>query len=1043
LGTRLNEEVITDVGIVKIPKLMQAQKAVVPMLKKLSLTFAVVLTASVTRASNEEQVDFSREIRSILATNCFACHGADEDTREAELRLDRREDAIASHDGTAAIVPGDTETSEFYHRITTADPDLRMPPPDSGHELTKEQIAILGKWIEQGAPYAQHWSFITPVRPELPSVQKAELISSPIDAFILAKLDQHQLTFAAEADRYALIRRLSLDLTGLPPSPEEADAFVQDESPEAYEGLVDRLLESKQYGEHWARMWLDLARYADTKGYEKDQPREIWRYRDWVIQALNADMPYDRFTLEQLAGDLLPNATPEQQLATAFHRNTMTNDEGGTDNEEFRQLAVKDRVDTTIQVWMGLTMGCAKCHSHKYDPITMREYYQFFAFFNQTEDADRSDDAPRASTPTLDQQAARAELSGQLESVRQEYGQVTDEYLAARKEWEQTAAGTKLWHHLQPKTSDSEGGATLTIQDDGSILASGSTPPKDIYALRAPCVLERVSAIRLEALTDKSLVKQGPGRNGDDPNFVVNDLSVAIVRDGERETLTLKNARADFSQNGWDVAGAIDNEMKTGWAISPQQGRSHVAVFDLAEPLEDVAGSELELSISQQYGNGLVLGRFRCSVSSADAAQLPPILTTTAELASIPTHKRTAEQQRQLDDAFKLVYPPTAKLAARINELEQQIATLDQQIPKTPVMRELADNRRRQTFIHVRGNFLELGDEVEFGVPEAFGALPEDVPQSRLGVARWLTHPDNPLTARVAVNRVWARIFGLGLVETEEDFGSQGLSPSHPELLDWLAVEFRDSLGWSMKQLCKTIVMSATYRQSSQVDSAKQAADPRNQLLSRSPRFRLPAEVVRDQALAAAGLLSPKMFGASVMPPQPPGIWQTTYSKLHWTTSEGEDRYRRGLYTFLRRTSPYPSMLMFDAGSREICQIRRVRTNTPLQALVTLNDPVYVEAAGGLAVRILNDKTQADLASRVSRAFRIVLVRPPSQQETDRLVGLYESTLADFQADPSAVALLLESANLAPAENANETELAAWTVTANVLLNLDETVMRN
>ncbi|MDA1053935.1 MAG: PSD1 and planctomycete cytochrome C domain-containing protein [Planctomycetota bacterium] len=772
--------------------------------KKFYVAFLVGLTTSWTWADVDETVDFSREIRTILSAKCFACHGADDETREAELRLDRRDDAIAARDGEAAIVPGDAQTSELYRRITTDDPERRMPPPDSGHELTKEQIALLGRWIDQGAEYAQHWSFIKPMRPELPNVQNAELIKNPIDAFILAKLNEHQLGFAPEADRYALIRRLSLDLTGLPPTPEEADAFVRDDSPEAYERLVDRLLESQRYGEHWARMWLDLARYADTKGYEKDQPREIWRYRDWVIAALNADMPYDRFTLEQLAGDLLPDATPQQQLATAFHRNTMTNDEGGTDNEEFRVLAVKDRVDTTMQVWMGLTIGCAKCHSHKYDPITMREYYQFFAFFNQTEDADRPDDAPRIEAPTAEQSVARVALLSKLEALRKE---------------------------------------------------------------------------------------------------------------------------------------------------------------------------------------------------------------------------------------------PEA--AERITTVEAELAGLTGQIQKTPVMRELAEDRRRQTFIHVRGNFLEPGDKVELGVPEAFGPLPEGVPRNRLGVAQWLTHPDNPLTPRVAVNRVWARIFGLGIVETEEDFGSQGVAPSHPELLDWLAVEFRDSLGWSMKQLCKTIVMSTTYRQSSQIDSAKQEADPRNQLLSRSPRFRLSAEAVRDQALAVSGLLSPKMFGPSVMPPQPAGIWQTTYSQLRWITSAGEDRYRRGLYTFLRRTSPYPSLLMFDAGSREICQIRRVRTNTPLQALVTLNDPVYVEAAGGLAVRILKEQNLADTTSRASRSFRIVLVRPPTQQETDRLVSLYESAWADFQADPAAVESLLESSNVAVAENPNKAELAAWIVVGNVLLNLDETLMRN
>ena len=780
----------------------------VQMPKNFYVAIAVWMMTNGTLAVGDDQIEFTRQIRPILSTNCFACHGPDDEAREADLRLDRRDDAVAITNDKAAIVPGTSAASELIRRITTEDPELRMPPPDSGHELTQEQIKLLTSWIDEGAEYTRHWSFIKPVRPELPAVRNAKLMKNPIDAFIIAKLDEHQLDFSPEADRYALIRRLALDLTGLPPTPEEADAFAKDDAPKAYERLVDRLLESRRYGEHWARMWLDLARYADTKGYEKDQPREIWRYRDWVIQALNADMPYDRFTLEQLAGDLLSDATSEQQLATAFHRNTMTNDEGGTDNEEFRVLAVKDRVDTTIQVWMGLTMGCAKCHSHKYDPITMKEYYQFFAFFNQTEDADRSDDAPRASTPTADQVAARTMLIQQLAD--------------ARKENEQ-------------------------------------------------------------------------------------------------------------------------------------------------EP----------------------------------------------------------------------------KLASKIKELETQLAEFDKQIQKTPVMRELAADKQRRTFVHVRGNFLEPGEAVESGVPQTFGPLAEGAPRNRLGVARWLTRPDNPLTARVAVNRVWARLFGVGIVETEEDFGSQGIPPSHPKLLDWLAVEFQESLGWSMKQLCKTIVTSATYRQSSQVDPAKQAADPRNRLLSRAPRFRLSAEAVRDQALAASGLLSAKMFGPSVMPPQPLGIWKTTYSKLKWATSAGEDRYRRGLYTFLRRTSPYPSSLMFDAGSGEVCQIRRIRTNTPLQALVTLNDPVYVETAGGLANRVLKEPGEKDAASRAARCFRIVLIRPPSQLETDRLIKVYESALADFQANEPAAESLFESSNSTVTATTNKAELAAWIVVANVLLNLDETLMRN
>ncbi len=763
--------------------------------------------------SAADRVDFARQVQPILSANCYACHGPDASQREAELRLDVRDDAVAARDGQRAIVPGKSRDSEVFRRITTEDADEKMPPPDSGHKLTAEQIALVTRWIDQGAEYTQHWSFVKPVRAALPKVKATDWPRNPIDYFVLAKLEAAGLAPEPEADRYTLNRRLSLDLTGLPPTPAEVEQFVNDPSADAYEKLVDRLLASDRYGEHWARMWLDLARYADTKGYEKDQPRDIWRYRDWVIDALNADMPYDQFTIEQLAGDLLPSATTDQILATAFHRNTMTNDEGGTDNEEFRIAAVKDRVDTTVQVWMGLTMGCAKCHSHKYDPITQREYYQFLAFFNQTEDADRGDDAPRIPTPTRQQQTRLKELRDELNELRQSSAPETPE-------------------------------------------------------------------------------------------------------------------------------------------------------------------------------------------------------------------------------------PAAVKLNEQIGAIEKKIADLEKQIVRTPVMRELPENRRRNTHVHVRGNFLQPGDEVTPDVPQAFGPLPNGAPHNRLGVAQWLVDANNPLTARVAVNRFWARLFGSGLVETEEDFGSQGTPPSHAELLDWLAVEFRGPLAWSMKGLCKTIVMSATYRQSSRIDTSKLEADPQNTLLSRGQRFRLPAETVRDQALAAAGLLSAKIGGPSVMPPQPPGVWRTTYSTLKWTTSAGEDRHRRALYTFWRRTSPYPSLLTFDAGSREVCMIRRVRTNTPLQALVTLNDPVYVEAAAALGQRIMGE-AGPDAAARATYGFQLVLIRPAKPEETSRLVALHESALRKFREDGAAATALIQAANQTVSMDSDTAEWAAWTVVGSCLLNLDETLMRN
>lgn len=764
--------------------------------------FGGVLLATFPQQTHAEdpKVDFNRDIRPILAKNCFACHGPDRESREADLRLDTAKGATEEHDGRRAIVPGKPDSSELIARIESFDPDQAMPPLASGGELTEAEKKLLRVWIASGAEYKVHWSFVVPRKAPLPKVSQAKWPTHPLDHFVLAKLEEAKLSPTEAADRYHLIRRLSLDLTGLPPTPQEADAFVADKSKDAYEKVVDRLLKSEAYGEHWARMWLDLARYADTKGYEKDRHRDIWRYRDWVIDALNRDLSFDQFTIQQLAGDLLPNATNDQILATAFHRNTMTNDEGGTDNEEFRTAAVKDRVDTTMQVWMGLTMGCAKCHSHKYDPISQTDYYSFYAFFNQTQDADRGDDAPLAVTPTAEQKKKIAELEAAVKSLQEK--------------------------------------------------SKGEDASKD------------------------------------------------------------------------------------------------------------------------------------------DAAKL----------------KAT---QKALADARKA-------------------------IPKTPVMKELPKNKRRKTTIHQRGNFLDPGEAVEEAVPQVFGSLPKDAPRNRLGVARWLVQKDNPLTSRVMVNRVWARVFGTGIVETEEDFGTQGLPPSHPELLDWLAVDFREN-GWSLKKLLRTIVLSSTYRQSTKVDETRLELDPQNRLLSRGARFRLSAEVVRDQALFVSGLLTEQLGGPSVMPPQPGGVWKSTYNTQKWKNAVGPQRYRRGLYTYWKRTSPYPSMLTFDASSREVCQIRRIRTNTPLQALVLLNDPAFVEAAGALAARM--EEASDELNRKVAHGFRLTLIRPPTVEERRVLVELYRSLTDDYSQDKEASETLVKAAG-------NRSQDAAMIAVANVLLNLDETLMK-
>ncbi len=770
----------------------------------------VLLSAS---PGGSAEIDFAREIRPILSKNCFACHGPDEAKRKGKLRLDTREGAVAERKGGPAVVPGKSAESQVYLRITHQDPEERMPPEDSERELTAKEIDLLKSWVEAGAKYEEHWAFVPPKRPALPSLAEGAGPVNGIDHFVLARLSAEKLRPAKRAEDRVLVRRVSFDLTGLPPTPQEVSEFVNDQAPDAYEKMVDRFLASPHYGERWARMWMDLARYADTQGYEKDNHRTVWPWRDWVIKALNDDMPYDQFTIEQLAGDLLPNATSQQVLATVFHRHTMTNTEGGTSDEEFRTAAVKDRVDTTGLIWLGLSVGCAKCHSHKYDPITQSEYYQLYDFLNQTADADRGGDEPKRALPSPFHYAGHQAL--------------VDRIAAARK-----------------KLAD-------------------------------------------------------PGAD------------------------------------------------------------------------QDAAGKEL------------------------------------------------ADLEGQLEREAMAMKPPAV-----------------------PVMQELPENGRRKTRLLVKGDFLSPGDEVAAGVPGALHPMPKGAAMNRLGLAHWLMDGANPLTARVMVNRIWSRMFGLGLVETEEDFGTQGELPSHPELLDWLAVEFRDAHRWSLKKLCKTIVMSATYRQSSQIRPEWRERDPRNRLLARGPRFRLEAEMIRDQALAVSGLLSRKMYGPPVMPPQPEGIWKSVYNGHKWVTSEGEDRYRRGLYTFAKRTSAYPSFLLMDAGSGEVCVPRRIRTNTPTAALVTLNDPVFKEAAQALARRVVAESPGKSSADHLEAIFELVTGRKPRAVEREPLRELFQAQREVYEKDQeSASAIATKPLGPLP-EGMKLVEVATLTVVANVLLNLDEVLTK-
>ncbi len=946
-------------------------------------------------------VDFAQQIRPILAKNCLACHGNDDKSRKGGLRLDLRDGAFADHDGTRAVVPGKRGDSEAWRRIIATDPDDRMPPIDTGKKLSAQEIALVGTWIEEGAPWEDHWSFTPVKRPAVPA--STWPVKNAVDNFVHAKLAREGLRPSPQADPVTLARRVSLDLTGLPATPEEAEAFARDPSDRAYEALVDRLLTTPAYGERWARVWLDLARYADSKGYEKDKPRVMWRYRDWVIDAFNRDMPYPQFTLEQIAGDLLPKAGPDQILATAFHRNTLTNDEGGTDDEEFRVAAVKDRVDTTLQTWMGLTMGCAKCHEHKYDPISQKEYYRMYAFFNQTADADLSSDEPRMPMATPEQRREQERLGQEIAGLDKQLDTVAARAAKARAQWE------RQWRSRWHKTSaePSKLGPWHTV-GPFPVPAGRSAMTELFGPEETPLDFKQTFTGGLRWV-ERDAVKDGDLAHLLEAKRGVIFLGRQIKAAGPR---TLRfTVVSDGTMAVWVDGKVVAHAAKT------------------ASVTVALAAGEHRLLVK------LATGEFLFKVDGEELGGEP------LEVARALLSKKEKESQKKQDRVVMEHFLRDHHIEGREQVLALEAARegkrhLEAGFPSIPIMKELAQEKRRPTFLHVRGNFLEKGEKIEPGVPAVFQPLPADAPPTRLGLARWLVDPRNPLTARVAANRWWAQLFGSGIVETEEDFGTQGAPPTHRELLDWLATTFVDD-GWSLKKLAKTIVMSGTYRQSARVTPELHAKDRFNQWLARGPRFRMEAEMVRDAALAAAGLLSHKVHGPSVMPLQPEGIWSAVYSVERWVTSRGEDGYRRGLYTFIRRSSPYPSMITFDAPSREFCSLRRIRSNTPLQALVTLNDPVYIEAAQGLARRMLKEM-DAPARQRIAHGFRLAVARSPSEKELQPLLELYAAREAHYRAHADeAKAMATEPIGALP-DGMDAIEAAAMTAVANVILNLDE-----
>ena len=919
-----------------------------------------------------DKIDFNRHIRPILSKYCTGCHGGVKQAAGVSFLF--RESVIDA----GILTPGDVDDSELFQRIIEEDEYLKMPPPDEHPEgLSTEEILIIRKWIEQGAQWGELWS-LQPPRDDLAAFRQTSAWPQvDLDHFVLARLNQEELAPTPEASPSQWLRRVSFDLIGLPPSTEELNDFehqlksVSDrfnhgsrESHEAremiYRGVVDRLLDSPQYGERWAVLWMDLARYSDSMGFEKDPHRDMWPYRDWLIQAFNDDMPFDDFTQKQLAGDMLPERTIDDWIATAFHRNTQTNDEGGTDDEEFRVAAVIDRVNTTWTVWMGTTFGCVQCHAHPYDPIRHDEYYQFMAFFNNTRDHDLSDDYPRIPIPTSSQERGQAlQLWDRQQRLLEQIHQPG-----------RSLSAVANWRSLMPVRAESTHG-TLQINDSQVLAVSGTFTPGCQYTIQTDAVM--ATAIRLEILPQSDNPQQWP-----ETGSVLSNIVIELVdQDGNGSPLNIARVVPDFEVGPYRAIDSLHDNPR-GFGGYPKLHGPRWSVFVLEKPIPTTTETAIRFSLKQSAttsGNrGVHIRRLQL-----DYDDHPAWLDLNND-------------------------PHIAAWQSELADVDQEIAAIDG--PKLPIMNERPNGGQRETRLFVRGNWMTKGERLEAGVPSALPSLDHDQP-SRLQLAQWITGADNPLTARVLANRLWAALFGIGIVETQEDFGSSGALPTHPELLDHLAIQLQRHHRWHLKPFLRDLVLSSTYRQSHRCDQALYQRDPNNRLLARGPRNRLTAEMVRDQALAVSGLISRKMGGPSVMPPQPEGVWSTVYSDAQWNTPDGPDRYRRGVYTYWRRTSPYPSFLVFDAPSREFCSARREPTNTPLQALVTLNDPVYVESALALADRSLEairtseqhqlpSSDPSNIAKAIEWGYRSVLQSEPSNVAVNELFSVYQLTLNEL-----------------------------------------------
>ena len=1013
----------------------------------LGLAFLCLLLAAayfLHHRRSRDEVHFSRDVRPLLNQNCMPCHGGVRQKNGVSFLF--REEALGTgKSGKRTIVPGKPDESELIARVTSSDPETRMPYHAA--PLSPQQIDVLRRWIQEGAKWEDHWAFVAPQPQSLPVVKHTGWPRQPLDRFVLARLEKEGLSPSPEADKPALLRRVSLDLTGLPPTPEEQAAFLADSSPNAYEKQVDRLLNSPHYGERWASMWLDLARYADTKGYEKDMERPgVWPYRDWVIDAFNRNVPYDRFVTTQLAGDLLPDTTFEDQIATSFHRQTPVNDEGGTDDEEFRTVAVMDRSATTWSVLNGLTINCVQCHSHPYDPIRHVEYYRSLAFFNTTQDADLPEDTPVLHVPRnralypqtarLQQELAKLKSSQvtrsrQLEQQSQwspiqitsarasaalaahwvasqferKLAHLKQEKLSPKKENEQRKYLQQAIADARKKASGDAGKETPLPISNGDLQASSEVSGKQTFELTAKVDAPVLTALRIEVdPTNSETARHTPERG-----FIVDRIDAWVMGVRGQETKIV------FRYLIPDAESALDRALS--------------AAIEAKRALTDDAGANGFQAVPNLFHTRWVVGVPAKPLRLAPGSRIKLRLTQTQEIGDKPALVRRCHLSVSGDESWRRLATDTTwtEELAKLASLSRQLNTIPS-VP-LPILAEQCDYDRRATLEFERGNFLtKIGPPLFPDVPGIFPRLPEGAPRNRLTLAKWFFAPGQPLTARTAVNRYWEQLFGTGIVETLENFGSVGEDPSHPELLDWLALRFQNDLHWDMKTLLRELVTSATYRQTAKADPPLIEKDPHNRLLARGPQQRLTAEMVRDQALLASGLLSDKMGGPPVMPPQPEGVWNTVYNDSKWKDATGPDRYRRAIYTYIKRTSSYPSFLTFDASDHDTSLARRIPTNTPLQALVTLNDPVYYEAAEALARRMLE---QRGIDARIKYGTRLVLSRDPTDRELATLQALFRRTVATPKLRTAALT-----------GHGDSREMTAMTAVASVLINLDASLTR-